>query len=62
MEFVHLYGWTGTDWIDLAQDTDTWRAVGNAVMNLRAPYNEGKFLTDWRTLNSSGRSLSPGVS
>jgi hypothetical protein len=25
----------GMDWIDMAQDTDRWRAVVSAVMNLR---------------------------
>jgi hypothetical protein len=28
-------GWEGVDWITLAQDRNRWRAVVNAVMNLR---------------------------
>ena len=28
-------GWGCMDWIDLAQDRYWWRAVVNAVMNLR---------------------------
>jgi hypothetical protein len=30
-------GWDGMDWIDLAQDTDQWRALVNMLMNLRVP-------------------------
>jgi hypothetical protein len=30
-------GWDGTDWTDLAQGKDQWRALVNTVMNLRVP-------------------------
>jgi hypothetical protein len=30
-------GWDSMDWIDLAQDTDQWRALVKTVMNLRVP-------------------------
>jgi hypothetical protein len=30
-------GYGGVDWIELAEDTGRWRALVNAVMNLRVP-------------------------
>ena len=34
-------GCEGMDWIKLAQDRDTWRALVHVVMNLRVPQNAG---------------------
>ena len=33
------------DWIDVAQDSDRWWAVVNAVMNLPVSIKCGEFLT-----------------
>jgi len=30
-------GFGGTDWIDLAQKGDRWRALVNTVMNIKVP-------------------------
>ena len=55
-------GYKGMDWIELAQDRDRWWALVSAVMNLRHPWNAGNFLTSWKTVSFSRRTLLHGVS
>ena len=50
------------DWIGLAQDRDRWRTLVSAVMNLRAPWNAGNFLTSCKPVSFSRSTLHHGVS
>jgi hypothetical protein len=43
------------DWNDLAQNRDQWRALLITVMNLRVPWNAGKFLSGCTTGSFSRR-------
>jgi hypothetical protein len=53
---------TGMGWIQLAQDSDRWSALVNALMNLRVAQNAGNSLTSWKTVSFSRRNLLHGVS
>jgi hypothetical protein len=55
-------GCEGTDKIRLAQDKDRWRKFVTAVMNLRVPYNVAEFLTGYKPVSSSRKTVLCGVS
>jgi hypothetical protein len=55
-------GWRGMGWIALAEDRDRWRAVVNAVVNLKVTYNAVNDLTIPGPVAFLGRTLLHGVS
>ena len=55
-------GCGGMDWIDLAEDTGSWRAIVRAVINLQVPQNAANFLTSCETVSFSRRTLLHTVS
>jgi hypothetical protein len=38
---IQQVGCGGIEWIKLAQDSDSWRALVNVIINLRVPQNAG---------------------
>jgi hypothetical protein len=48
MDFAEL-GWSGLDWIGLAQVRDKWTAPVNVVMNLRISENDRKLSSAYTT-------------
>ena len=60
MDFQEV-GCGDMDWIGVVQDRDRWGALVNAAMNLRVPQKAGNFLTGWKLVSFSRRTVLHGV-
>ena len=61
MDLLEL-GCEGIDRIELAKARDSWRAIVNAVMNLRVTKNAGNFLISCEPVSFSRRTLFHAIS
>jgi len=59
---IEEVGWRSMEWIELAQERGKWRALVNAVMNLRVPSSAGNFLTGYKPVSFLRRTVLHGVS
>jgi hypothetical protein len=54
-------GCGGMEWIGLVQERDRWREIMNAVMNLQVQQNAGNFMTSYKLVSFSRRTVLHGV-
>ena len=55
--YLREVGWRCMDWINLAQDRDSWRALEKVVMDHRVSRSAGNFLPSWEPVGFSRRTL-----
>jgi hypothetical protein len=48
---IRKIGHGSIHWIHLVSERNQWRALVKTAMNLRVPYNFGKFLSIWATVD-----------